>query len=319
MKTRFLTGVFIILGLLATLFLRSVSLYVADAVITVLAMLCCYEVSKAFNNSKRFTNITLTTLYPALFLIGVIIGVVKNVQLYYYFIFFASTALVCIIFNLIMPYFFKEETKKEIEESLSPQVKFGKFVWEKTLNSMLIFIYPALFTIPFLFLNHLTDFSSLLLSTNANVEHFGLFVWFLIACLFVVTMLTDTGAYLIGSAIKGKKLCPKISPNKTISGAIGGLIFGTFGAFATAYVFTLFNGFEAFFGSVGGQVWHIVLIGVLGSILTQVGDIFESFLKRRCQIKDFGKILPGHGGVMDRVDGLVFNALFLFVYALILL
>lgn len=319
MKTRFVTGIFIILGLLATLFLRSVSLYVADAVITILAMLCCYEVSKAFNESKRFTNVSLTAIYPFLFLLGMVIGIAKNVQIYYYFIFFASTALVCLIFNLIMPYFFKEETKKEIEESLAPQTKFGKFVWEKTLNSMLIFIYPALFTIPFLFINHLSDFSTVFLGNGVDQEQFALFVWFLISCLFVVTMLTDIGAYLIGSALKGKKLCPKISPNKTISGAIGGLIFGVFGAFATAYVFTLFNGFETFFGSVGGQVWHIVLIGVLGSIITQVGDIFESYLKRKCQVKDFGKILPGHGGIMDRVDGLVFNALFLFVYVLILL
>ncbi|MCF3639079.1 phosphatidate cytidylyltransferase [Rhizobium sp. TRM95111] len=118
----------------------------------------------------------------------------------------------------------------------------------------------------------------------------------LMAMIFVFAVVwgTDILAYFVGRAVGGPKLAPRISPGKTWSGAIGGavsaVILGT--AVYMAY-FTL------------DTVW-IPLIALVLSVFSQIGDLFESFVKRRFGVKDSGNLIPGHGGVMDRVDGLVF-------------
>ncbi|NGO64141.1 phosphatidate cytidylyltransferase [Rhizobium daejeonense] len=111
---------------------------------------------------------------------------------------------------------------------------------------------------------------------------------------FAVVWATDILAYFVGRAIGGPKLAPRISPGKTWSGAIGGTIAGVLGGTAVAL---------AFFQSVG--LW-IPVVALLLSVAGQIGDLFESFIKRRFGVKDSSHLIPGHGGVMDRVDGLVF-------------
>ena len=125
--------------------------------------------------------------------------------------------------------------------------------------------------------------------------------------IFVTSPLADTFAYLVGSMIGGRKLCPAISPNKTVSGAVGGLVGGAAGALVLYFVFRP----ELPLG------WLIFLaIGLVAALFTEAGDLFESWLKRRAGVKDMGKIMPGHGGVMDRIDGISFCAVFV---ALVLL
>lgn len=114
-----------------------------------------------------------------------------------------------------------------------------------------------------------------------------------------VIWLTDTGAFFTGRQVGGERLAPDISPSKTWSGAIGGLTLGVTAGTMLWIVFT------------DSPWWIGLLISVALSILGQSGDLAESALKRRFRVKDSGDIIPGHGGLMDRLDSLTFGVLFL--------
>lgn len=124
--------------------------------------------------------------------------------------------------------------------------------------------------------------------------------------LFAIVWGTDIGAYFVGRRIGGSKLAPRISPGKTRSGALGGMVI----AMAGAGAISLATGF----GTVPGAV----MAGALVSIVSQAGDLFESWLKRVAGVKDSGHIIPGHGGMFDRVDGLLPAAIAFFALTLIL-
>jgi len=121
----------------------------------------------------------------------------------------------------------------------------------------------------------------------------------LIVYLLLVVWGTDTGAYFAGRIIGGPKLLPKISPKKTWAGLIGGMVF----AAAIGY------GVAAWFGD--SRVVPAALVALILAVVSQAGDFFESYVKRRAGAKDSGKLIPGHGGILDRVDGLLFAAIFL--------
>lgn len=133
--------------------------------------------------------------------------------------------------------------------------------------------------------------------------------------IFVISALTDTFAYFVGitySKIKKgevKKLCPKLSPNKTVAGAIGGVIGGVIGAIIVSAIFNK----QILFFDVKNPILLFAFIGLGGAIINQLGDLFESSIKRSLGIKDLGNIMPGHGGVMDRIDGILFLSLYFFI------
>lgn len=130
-----------------------------------------------------------------------------------------------------------------------------------------------------------------------EIRTFGLHVFLFV--LFVIWG-TDSGAYFIGRSFGKRKLWPDISPNKTIGGAIGGLLF----ALITASAFYLIYPFEQSFISIS-------LIALVISVFGQLGDLVASAIKRHYQIKDFGNLFPGHGGVLDRLDSFIFVLLVL--------
>lgn len=118
----------------------------------------------------------------------------------------------------------------------------------------------------------------------------------------VVVWATDTGAYFTGRQVGGEKLAPDISPSKTWSGAIGGLAIGTLAGLVLWLIV------------VPGSPWWVGLaLAAATSIVGQVGDLMESAVKRRFRVKDSGDLIPGHGGLMDRLDSTTFGAMFLFV------
>lgn len=179
------------------------------------------------------------------------------------------------------------------------------FAKDRTLNdlfaSIFAMIYPALFmSVAFV------------ITREVNAVYVACFA-------ILVPVASDSFAYFVGRLVKGPKLCPTISPKKTISGAVGGLMGGVL---ASGIVYTLFEHFAVFGDMIVAPLFtpnHYVnlaiylVIGLLGSVICQLGDLFASRIKRCIGIKDFGKIFPGHGGGLDRLDSIMFMIVVLFV------
>lgn len=122
-------------------------------------------------------------------------------------------------------------------------------------------------------------------------------LWFLI-----VVWCVDVGGYVVGCSVKGPKLAPKISPNKTWSGLFGGMLFSVAASLAFCHMLNVDQ--------------HSLFYGVLAAIIAviaQIGDLIESAIKRSLGLKDSSNLIPGHGGVFDRIDGLIFAAPFVYV------
>ena len=147
-----------------------------------------------------------------------------------------------------------------------------------------------------------------------------------ILTLFLACMFTDGGAFIIGSLLGHRvplKLAPKLSPKKTVIGAVGGIIGGMLGAIAAYFIYYgLGKALDTplvYSGALHPAV-VFMFIGLVISILDQIGDLFESAIKRECGIKDMGKLLPGHGGVLDRFDSLLFSSVIaLFAFGIIII
>lgn len=164
--------------------------------------------------------------------------------------------------------------------------EYDKISLESIGISLFTMIYPSTILVSLLVINRYPTLEPLLM-------------------VFAITPCADTFAYFVGSIVKGKKLCPNISPNKTVSGFIGGL-FG--GMLASLLVYFIFTEKGAIFNSVFLEVLLFAGAGIACALLTAYGDLVESVIKRKLGIKDMGRILPGHGGMSDRIDGLTFAA-----------
>ena len=153
------------------------------------------------------------------------------------------------------------------------------------LNNLYVLLGPIYLCLPFIFLY------------NVRINDYGLEVilWFL----FIVWS-TDSFSFLFGKYLGGKKLSLTLSPNKTWSGLICGILLGTIISTICFYIksYSLLDG---------------IIYGFLLSIFTQFGDLFESWIKRKHAIKDSGNLIPGHGGFLDRLDGLLFSSILLYI------
>jgi len=169
---------------------------------------------------------------------------------------------------------------------------------KNTKNKLFIFLASVLLILSFYFFYFLrgdTKYSLIVL------------LWILTS-----TFLSDIGGYTFGKIFKGKKLT-KISPNKTYSGAIGSVIL-------SCLSLPLINSFQVFFFNkllVNFLELNFFILTILISFVCQLGDLFVSFLKRKIKIKNISNILPGHGGILDRIDGLIFVLIFCFLLKLL--
>ncbi|MBE6844646.1 MAG: phosphatidate cytidylyltransferase [Ruminococcus sp.] len=121
--------------------------------------------------------------------------------------------------------------------------------------------------------------------------------------------IADSAAYFVGTFLGKNKLCPEISPKKTIEGFVGGIL-------VTGLLFVLINFFCAKFllDGISVNYFAVCILGMLLAVVGTIGDLSASILKRQCGIKDYGNIMPGHGGLMDRFDSVIFVAPFLYAF-----
>lgn len=177
---------------------------------------------------------------------------------------------------------------------------------ESVSNTFLTFIYPQLFFVLFYALILGTGLSSEAGAWGIMAEndvYMGLLIMLLMV--FLPAMFCDTFAYFFGMAFGKRKLCPSISPKKTVAGSVAGIAGGVLAAFLIWLVFGKLV-------SIGGHiaemkpVWNYMVAGAILAVISQFGDLSASYLKRALGIKDFGKLLPGHGGIVDRVDSVMF-------------
>lgn len=135
----------------------------------------------------------------------------------------------------------------------------------------------------------------------AEMDHF-----FYIGYVFILAWGTDTCAYFAGYFLGKRKLWEEVSPKKTIEGAVGGIIGATLLAALYAFWFD-----QAF-------IIYAIPLGIIGSVLSQIGDLMASKIKRYVNIKDYGHIMPGHGGILDRFDSIILTAPFVYYYVMMI-
>ena len=127
----------------------------------------------------------------------------------------------------------------------------------------------------------------------------------------ISAFMTDSGAYFTGVAIGRKKPFPNISPNKTVEGYVGGVITGTLGMLLYGIILSYTTPLNIIFPA-------LIIYGITGAIVTGVGDLVFSLIKRKCGIKDYGNLIPGHGGALDRFDSMTFAAPTMFLLVIII-
>ena len=149
--------------------------------------------------------------------------------------------------------------------------------------------------------------SSIYYLREATLLSFILLIWTII-----ITVCSDIGGYTFGKIFKWKKLT-KISPKKTLSGVFGSFIFSLLSVFLLNLILNIITGSDGYTFILS----NFFILAILFSIAAQIGDLTISYFKRLEKIKDSGKILPGHGGIFDRIDSLMFTVIFaLFLYSL---
>lgn len=140
------------------------------------------------------------------------------------------------------------------------------------------------------------------------------FVWMIFIC----SWISDTTAYCVGMLIGKHKLAPVLSPKKSIEGAVGGVVGAALIGFCYAYFWVTPHLVEQY-GMSPMITLRIVIICIVGAVITQVGDLAASGIKRNEGIKDYGKLIPGHGGLMDRFDSVIFAAPMIYLLTVLLI
>jgi CDP-diglyceride synthetase len=294
---------------LASLFLLRyftdlVGVYFFDAFLLFIMCLGTFEITDARKLNRRGAKEYVAIIVLSLFYFFLILGTeIITENPFPWWAFVIAAVLITGVFSLYIWFtnladgtFAKQcrlEKKDNAHECLMGAVDFLQML-----------LYPGLTVFAMIVINHL----------SANyIGLLGLMLIFLISCA------TDTFAYCIGLTL-GKntpKLCPNISPKKTWVGFVGGVFGGILVSLLILVIMLQNTDISAYLTvrlkTINIAFWVFFVVGLIGALLTVFGDMVASIIKRKANIKDFAGYLPGHGGLMDRIDGITFNAVFIFI------
>ncbi len=315
MKKRLLVAGILLMVLGGAFAFRLIDIYgifIFDLLIAALAIFCSLESAKLLNDMGKPASYIGAGLYPSLMFAGHMFSFLFKLKWYWYITIQLSLLIVAALIIFIFYASLNTSTlRKSREEKHITRVNYG---FKVSLNTLFTFIYPTTFLLGLMLLNRI-DY--------LGVETIGSFGgnlgWVVLILAFLIPIITDSAAMFSGMIFKGPKLCPKISPNKTISGAVCATIITSVITGAFFYIFNAFAVLNQGFINVGIKSYHFVILGFFGAIICQIGDVFESFLKRRAGVKDSGNIFPGHGGFLDRMDSHIFNAPYVFIFFMTLI
>ena len=312
MKKRLMSATVLMLILALAFILKIfVSNYLFDVAILAIAVVSAFEASKLLTKMGRYNDKYLSIAFPVVLMI-VMLLCIGDTSLGLIYTIIISVAVILAMFAVvfIIPFVTYKSTKAELKTRKMDKLPVWKYALTKALNTAVVFVYPAFLVMFMTLINHFEDMGT---SFEVVSGHGGYLSFFVLLISFLIPIFSDTFAYITGGIFGGKKLAPKVSPNKTISGAVGGLVWCVI---LTITVFCIFNSIPAMatmFNSTGINLWKLAIISAIGSVFGQAGDLFESYLKRSANVKDSGKIMPGHGGMLDRFDSHIFVAPFIFI------
>ena len=297
----------LLVGAFAFRLIETYGVYIFDLFIGVICIFCALEMSNLLSKSGLPTSQMAAGIYPSLMFTGHMFYFIFDIDIYIYTIIQLSILIISFLATFLI-YLFVNTTytiKFKKEHNLSR----GKFALKISLKSFLTFIYPSFMLLSLMILNRIDEFG------GSEINLFkGNLGWVVLTVAFAIPIFSDTFAMLGGIAFKGPKLCKKLSPNKTISGSVISAISTSILMGGLYYLFIAFSKIKAGLSEIGLGLWSFLLLGLLGSIVCQIGDLFESKLKRRAAVKDSGTIFPGHGGFLDRLDSHIFNAPFVLIF-----
>lgn len=293
MKQRAITSVYIVLAtvlaVLSKLLPLNIGDYIFDIFILGVTIVASLEICNMMEVNKRKVNKWLASMYCVVNYATLLLSLNK-VEFHTILLIQVGVLAAYWILTVLIE-FFKNQNVPAKQHLITG------------LNTLLTCIYPTFFFCLLINFNHADK-------AYAGVKYFSLVF---IIMILAITWLTDTFAYLVGRTLKGPKLAPKISPNKTISGAIGGLLGGIAGAMLVYLLVYNVSALACILSLFNLTWWHFLLIGMFASVFGQMGDLFESKLKRNAGVKDSGNIFPGHGGMLDRIDAMIFVSTFVYV------
>lgn len=316
---RIIWGAVILVVIVAFFALRILSAYIFDVLIAGLMVVCALEVENALHKMNRPTNTVAVCLYPMLCFASAILVSNAGYNVVHCLLAMILLLIALGVFVFALPLIFTKMGKRAREkDEFSGSLVYYAFM--RMVNTLFVCLWPTfLFSFAFL-INHYDQMSlSNIVGAFATPEmgvDFGLFG---LIFLFATTMFADTCAMLSGRFIGGPKISlAKLGPGKSWTGLVGGIVGACIAGMIVYFIFNAFYGYNVLFSSTGLSVGTFILGGLFCGIFNMSGDIFSSFFKRKAVIKDFSQLIPGHGGIMDRCNGLVFNAVFVFIFLIIL-
>lgn len=292
MLTRVITGSVIFIVSLAFVLLKQVSFLFFDAFALMIAFGALYETIKAYNHAK--VKVCKIPLYlSVVMLVCAHIFAKTTTQILSAYI---LTAVFVLLYSLTEEIIIFAKDRKRGTTETNVEI-LNQSLFNKAKFTMMIFAYPVVPLSFFFAMNHLPY----------EIGYIG------IVLIFAISMLTDTMAYFVGMLCGKQKFIPEVSPKKTIQGVVGGFLGGIIGALACFFVFYYTDLFTVL-NDAGmlKSILSFIGIGLVGSYVNQLGDLIASALKRKIGIKDYSNLFPGHGGFMDRVDGMMFEAVFIY-------